>query len=1546
MEMKFNLSKKQVKILFALIVLLGSFTIFLVARANDADNKIAIKRAEITEIITGTRPFNDNPSDDIDYNTDAAYSQVTGYTAGEDSREKNRLVRTYDKLQYNIHFSIVGKEVDEEYFDRKVQIVVHLSDSEANYVAFSPDSIGGETSKTYEVSNVDTYGEYDKEITLYVLNAQNGAEISPKFEIQETTNTDDSYKVTLGNNSGSIKYSYSKESGYSDSSLLNYMPTVVSSRNVNKYDATILTSLNNSQKGVYNEKNGRYLTYVLGLKYDYVDRYGIKGAYFNTNNINMNVNFSQDGTITTPAIENNWVRLYSNENIDVINPIIVALPYSSGNVDSSMKLKNPGTISFDGTTANVKDFKISFSDAEKFANGESAENTHYFGTYAFTVFSPRTTEDGVSPINVIMNVSGENINPISQSLYNEYYKSEDHSIRGDFYDMADTKLSTQEKNSEGYYYNGYGVTTIGSKLKFKTTFKYNNTLADKGLKEIIKIDSDAFRVIPIDDIDTNYKIKVEGAENITEDDFEVKFVSGSWNSSNYDTNKSFDNLNELDKNLMGEHCNINLQELSKDQMQNVYGAPCIEAIEGVEKVYDNLFDAKLADGENEVEDRITKVIIQTKSGVKLPDNATITMEIGLKVRENTDITQTHQVNVVAMSSDYDSELNYYSHNLSYTSNYSIYFPNNYVKTIYNGNEITNEIAIKTNGFLGDCLKIVQFTSRQNITVTNKNENGTIKTNYTTDKNETINYVVSTQINDNSFSSELDDSWYIDHLNVIITLPNGLTYVADPDLGSPEVQYVDNQTILNYSLPYTKPNQTIKDIKFKAIIDPNIIKEKALTVTSKTEAININNEIDTSYFKDLTSSFTIYASGEKNVIPIIKEGESGSVVEKDTEFSYIIDAYNNTSEAVTNYSIIDIFPNQIINKSNFTGSYKVKVEMPNTGNFTNAHILCSTQSEGLIEHPSSKTNSFTECNDIKEDYKSVSAIKITDILVAENDYFSQGIVVKIKPEGNNYADSYINRVASSINGKQVLKSNELEVSVVNRTISGRVFIDKNENGYEDDNEEYLSNIPVTLYKKGEDGTLEEVLNTDTNDKGEYIFEKLDADSYKVRFNYPNKEYDVTLRYENEDAARDSDAYKVKNEKEEEIAEIAYIRDIKDNEDDRLDSLVDLKLDENRTKAENLNLGLISKKEFGFKIVKYFTKIDLTTTRGNDLRTYNNEKKVKIDVKNSLQATAKVYYGIKITNDSYYPGYVKVIDEDIPQGLTFDASDPYNSQWMDMGGRLQSIALENEIIQPGESKYLQVVLNMPKQAATSTFINTVSIVEVQQYNPKTLSNQAFDYKNDYKIGEEVKYGGHTWHVVSATYENDERTSQELVLLGNPIEENNTEVKMSHTNDDVYKWSTSLINNYLNNQWGLNNLNLSVLKDNEICDDSFGLDIASYGGTLKSQGTCQSNIYTNSKVRLLTSKEINNLETDQNDSSWYIPSDHSWYVPSSPVESYWLMDLFNISPEYNLYGEITSYEKNRVNYMSYSGVGIAESGSVENQSMNIRPVITISSRNIIPE
>lgn len=1506
-------SKKNKKILIGvfvfIFVLIGSFLIYKVVFANQDDNKIKIKSAKIESILTGSTNYDQY---DGTGNTNIDLSSVENYLPGYDSNGYNRIVRSFDSISYNFDILIGAKEGNGDFYNKTVNVIVELTEDEAKYVAFERNVTAGETTHTYSFDGIDSTGNAKKTVTLYVLGAPNGTSINPKFTIKESTDQDAG--VVLGKNTtDSNNYEISNDNYRTTAGFQNYMPTVVSSK-----PATIKTEVlseTESQKATYNNKTGRYVTLVSGLYIEGDIYKGMKGLDVPTGNITFDMTISQDGNDSV-ILKNEWARLYGANKVEDIESVLVDLPYSTPDSNKEQKqVKSPGAMSVvidnNKYKTTVTDYKPTYDFPSLTSNDKEIENKYYIGTYAYTVFSPRANEDGKNNINVSaemnsVTATGTNnetyqVNSSTKTALNEYYQSGDHSFSTGFY-IGEKKLNTDTT---------VGSISKGSDLIYKTSFNYKKTASDEGLKEVIKINPNAFRVFNYSDeesIAIELNCDDKECDNISKDDFEIKFLTGDYKNTSYSISSVDTRLNEEDKAAITNACsNLDFSSMSNDQILNIYGGPCVQYISGEEGSYSKINDAK---DENGTEIPITKVVVQTKQGVTIPDNITIDVKVKLRVRNVTDLTRLYQAATVISSSDYDTVLKYY-----YPNGVAVVDPNNYTLPTIAGNNVININSVS----YADSVRIANYTSDQEITVLNKTDDGKMKKTYNTSDNETITYNIKPIIADENEKVGADDVWFVKYVRIAVELPKELEYIPDADTDKYLVNSYSsgNNTYLEYQLPFTKPNVENGNVQFKAKLSPKISEAATpVTIQSQINALNVNKEIDNSLFGESIKEFTIYANGSANVFLEQTVGSAGTTVEKDTEFSYLLSAYNNTTREVNNYEIIDILPsNGDTNESVVHGTYEVKLSVPSS--LGSAKLYCSTQKyEELSKEIGSSKNTWIECSDITENYKQVTAIRVSNITIQPNSATEQ-IELKIKPTNNNYSDKYINDFIGGSEEYSKNVSNKIGVNVVGRTISGKVFYDINENGIQDEGDKYVSDIPVTLYKVDGDKNTK-IAEATTNKDGKYEFKNLDIGKYYVDMNYDGKKYDLTLRYASTDQNIDSDAYKVTDT-------LARISNKKTPEEP-----FGLLLTRDIIKLENCDMGLIPRYSFEFDIKKYITKVDLSY-RGKVVTTnYNNQTKVLVSVKDSLQATAKVYYGIAITNNSTKSGYVTELEENIPDGLVFDSTEDLNKDWVYINGKAYSTSLANEIIKPGETKYLQIVLYMPARNDGKSFINTVSIADMAEYEPeKTPDEKEYENTNNYQVGDSVDYAGLGWHVIDT--ENMDDGTQNVTLLA---DSGSISTKMGHTSStgQVYKWGDSNINYSLNS----NSLNLAldygILVETPVCNDASGLQVASYGGSVS--GTCQSGDFVNSRVRLLTTEEYTRITNSS-------LSNIEWLTGS---QDYWLESSDDTRPIYDMYGKTTiaNTSVNKASYISTDGIKSDNASALK----EIRPVITISSRNILFE
>ena len=1443
-------------------------------------DKVKVKSVSISSVATGDLPFDNN--DDT----------------GNDSSIDNRIVRSFDTITYSFDILLADKEEINNYQNRTLNIDVELSEDESKYVSFEQNSNLNETKHTYSFENLNTNENYQRSITLYVSGAPNGFEINPKFVIKESTDTSDG--TLLGKVSTTDTYYSFVDNNYiSDPTIQNVLPTIVSSK-PSKIKLETL-SVDDNQATSYNGKEGRYITIVSGLYIEGDSEKGIKGLDIPKSDIKFDVNMNQDSD--SVVLKDSWSRLYGINKIEDIDSIIVNLPYSTNDSNSIEKqITSPGVLVTDVDNnryrVSVSGYEINNSFPSKTAADQNIDNKYYLGTYAFTGFSPSTNRSetmvnySVDSFNIIgTNNEQYEIEPTTGSIINKYLQNEDYNYASGFYLKDGSKINAD---------NLIGSLSKGTEILYKTEFK-NNTSSSTSLKEIIKINPNAFRIYENNLIEIEIICGDKTCDNISKEDFEIKYTTGDFSNKNYKIIEPSSKMIQEDKEILSSVClNTNLSSLSNDQIMNIYGSPCLEANENIEKKYKNPNDSVNQDNK---EIPITKVVVQTKSGVTIPKDSSVKIKLKLRVRNVKDLSRLYQVSSVVSTSDYDSKLVYYYPNINNIMN-----PDNYVLPTIQGSEVVNINNVE----YADSIRISTYTSNQKITVLNKIDNK-MKTEFTTKDSETITYNIKPIIEDNSESVGNDDTWFIKYIKINVTLPNELIYIENSDLDTYLVNVIkdNNQTVLEYVLPYTKPNMDNGYVRFDAKLSSKIIGNKVpVTITSSIRALNVNKEIDSKLFGETSKEFTIYATGEEGVIVEQKLGSAGSEVEKNAEFSYLLTAFNNTDTDVNNYSIVDILPfDKDSNNSSINGTYKVKLVIPNSLN--TSKVYCTNKISLELNKNIDSDNDWEEC-DLVTDYKTITGFKVTNITI-NHDSEIEPIELKIKPENNNSGDKYINEFIGGTSSDNQITSNKISVGVISRSISGKVFYDMNENGVQDSNDKYASNIPVTLYKKENDKNIK-VKDTKTDKDGKYIFNDLNIGDFFIDFEYDGSKYDLSLRYATNDESIDSDAYKVSDT----LARISNKRTPNDP--------FGIKITNEDKHLENYDMGLIPKYSFGFGIKKYITKVDLTYSGVTNTTNYNNKTKVTVNVRNILKAELKVYYGIEVYNNSNKAGYVDEIDESIPEGLVFDPTLEENKDWSIVNGKVISTALSKTLIKPGESKKLQIVLKMPRRESAGTFINTVSVVNMTEYVEKPPVEDSSSEIKKYELGDEIDYAGMGWHVIDVIDDTD--GSQKLTLFA---DSGSISTKMAHT-DGLYKWGLSSINNALNNNtFGLS-LDYSALYNVQVCNDASGLEIASFGGNI--YGTCQSGDFVNSKVRLLSIEEYTKIKTSS-------LSNIDWLTGN---EDYWLQSTDDTRPIYDAFGSVTTSSSvyNKASYVSIEGVRSDLASSLK----EIRPVITISSNSILFE
>ena len=252
------------------------------------------------------------------------------------------------------------------------------------------------------------------------------------------------------------------------------------------------------------------------------------------------------------------------------------------------------------------------------------------------------------------------------------------------------------------------------------------------------------------------------------------------------------------------------------------------------------------------------------------------------------------------------------------------------------------------------------------------------------------------------------------------------------------------------------------------------------------------------------------------------------------------------------------------------------------------------------------------------------------------------------------------------------------------ITGTAWLDANLDGKRDSSEQRLANIQVMLLN--EDGstivkdpdTNEEKITT-TSSNGTYEFNNLSNGNYLVVFLYDSSNYSLTeYQKSGVDTGFNSDAIDI---------------NLTLNGERRIAGITDVVTISNDN-ARDIDIGLYTASKFDLRLDKYISKVSLTTpTIGTRVDNFNNSQLVKEEVlgQNLGKSSAVVEYKIVVTNEGSVPGYVNRIVDYLPDEVDF--STELNTDWyLSENGNIYNSSLANEIINPGESKEVTLIVSV--------------------------------------------------------------------------------------------------------------------------------------------------------------------------------------------------------------------------------------------------------------
>ena len=259
--------------------------------------------------------------------------------------------------------------------------------------------------------------------------------------------------------------------------------------------------------------------------------------------------------------------------------------------------------------------------------------------------------------------------------------------------------------------------------------------------------------------------------------------------------------------------------------------------------------------------------------------------------------------------------------------------------------------------------------------------------------------------------------------------------------------------------------------------------------------------------------------------------------------------------------------------------------------------------------------------------------------------------------------------------------------INKKIFGTVWLDENKDGRLDNNEAKLSNIQVQAVNTS---TGKVISQATTNDQGKYTLSNISKGTYTIIFEYDTNKYSLT-EYSKEGVEDDCNSKVVSGNYE--GKEIATTNNI---------------TIENSSIA-NINMGLIEKKNFDLSLNKKVKQISMANTKKIKTTKYNTQlAKIDLDYKYINNTKVAVEYEITVTNEGEIPGYASKIVDYLPEGFDFSAE--LNKDWYTSNKNIETRALADTVINPGESQTVTLVLTKSmNENGNGIYCNTAEIAE---------------------------------------------------------------------------------------------------------------------------------------------------------------------------------------------------------------------------------------------
>lgn len=1315
-------SKQKIIITLILIVAIIFVPVYFYVSADDSDaNKIEIKSSSVTSVSDGSEPFNE------------------GTGAGYDTGANNGIVRTFDTNTYSLGYSLGAKDGETiTSTSRSIIVDVLLPASVTGRVSagtMETINLNGTTVITsdncYEsMGNLVFNGSYryaefiidDQSVdsSLISLNivisdiySENNTEFEPIFMIKESTDTS---KKSIGELSCSElagDFESVRSSLYIVSTCENTVGEVNSCSSIvtgrEDYSAILYSGGMENTVEDYNNK------YPIGVLLT-LNGSDIRGLLIPTE---VDINFSfTDSSSAEVDLSPNGYRSYTRKANQ--NPAEYSV--YDNNLNELPELNN-GTVS----SSSSNNMHISGIKAENVLNNIYS-GSHIFSSNVFFTRYERPSYDYQNKTFNITSYIGATASG-STSVTNNYdFNLGKYLSRVELYNSVISDVDVEPE--------GFGAANFNYNQDFyiRDVFAYTgNGDGLDSLTNYFKVDNEAIDII-LNDQNLSYTFNNSDSE-VPSSLSGVSFGFGLWNWDYFELTNA-------------DNCPTDESTISKEQLMNLYGGPCIREKTDAIKWYPQIDDAEELDRER------GPILVKTdidgdpnRNGLVLPGFKAF-IELKAKVKDNY-VLNNNSYQVVTNGIGYNNGSIKYLGDGDGTALLSE--KDNFVKTeitneglIFNRNTCeTDTCAVTGNTILVSGVKVSKPTVR-----------------FYRNNKETSNfyyYPIETRISTSAIKNDVSANY--ERADIYVDMPTYMEYV-DYDNSSTAKSPVEVTSITIDETSYNRYHYVftsdeinegeVNNLKvFTNIsmdtpngITPTIYVTADYTISkiiysSEEQVVTMSSIMPVEYRRTIDNSITIY-----NGSNITTQGvNTPSNMEKNGSYTYRMRAYNNSRSngnllSYSNAGLYYVIPykgdssySDLSSDYEATG-FKIKLNEALPSGYK-AYYTTALPSKIINEEISTSSEiEWTEWTNPTTEKSNITGIKIikTEDFIPDT-YFigNDGITITVTPINSEEGDLYYNMFyiisdkpsnyeclendesCSTTDTKRLYYSSSRTLtSIYNRKVSGFVFEDYDESGIYSQDESKLENIPVSLYRiegditnvdpkdpttfVSENDTL--IAESVTGSNGEYQFRGISKGNYYVKFKYNDDHYTPTDNSVVNPSIPDSASNNSK-------------ASILPNTDIAISNIITFS--GNTTEYDDINLGLKIKKEFKVDIKKYITNIQVISDGKTESYNYNNATTVTLNVRNPKNAKIRVKYSFYVENVKYYPGYVGMIVDAMPEGMTFNPNIKENQDWVYYDHNLYYNGLSGSILLPNQKIPFSLVLEADLTKG-GNYVNSVTVKDL--------------------------------------------------------------------------------------------------------------------------------------------------------------------------------------------------------------------------------------------